>query len=165
MLNIMDHNINNMEHDPFDNIWKYIIFGFIYVFIFIIITMICVEYDSVIDACDISNYKNQDYTYAVANCNKAKNDYITRDINRFYAIFFVGLFSILIGMYISKLQSDEKNKTIGRSLVAGGLGLIAFFITCDKNIVSINFRKYISAFTLGITWGFIFFLLLDFELI
>jgi hypothetical protein len=157
--------LNNMDNDPFDNIWKYFIFGIVYICVFVVITSIIADYDSVVNACDVSNYKNNDYAYVIAQCNKSKIDYIVRDINRFYTLFFVGLFSILIGAYISKSHLSENYKIAGRSLVTGGLGLIVYFIMCDENILSYFSKNCIFAFTIGITWGFIFTTLLDFDLI
>lgn len=158
----MNNNIIvSVENDPMDNIGKYLIFGLIYVVVFIVVTNSIANYDSVVNACDISNADGS-YASIMVKCNKEKMDYIVRDINRFYNLLYVGIISILIGAYISKAYSNETCKTLGRSLVAGGLGLIAYFILFSSTNVMSQFNKNLAlSFTMGVTYAFLYCSILD----
>lgn len=161
----MNNNALKTDNDWIDNIWSYLIFGFIFTAVIVVISSVYTDYDNVIDACDVSHANNSNYVNMVVKCGKAKLEYINRDTNRFYALFFIGIFSIIIGAYVAKVSHTETYKTIGRSLVINGLALISFFILFDTTVINYVTRLYIFSFTMGVTIAFIFYSLLESELI
>lgn len=162
---VNDNSIMNKDIE-IDNLAMCMLFGCIYAAIIIVLTIIYADYAVIGSVCDISNpanIVNGDLALTVAQCNKAKSDYIARDTNRYYTLLFMGIFSILLGWFISssgslsyfqsqsQSQSNENYKTIGRSLVFAGFILISFFIIFGKHIINESFKDYIIAFTLGLT--------------